>query len=402
MSNVPLTEETAVAVFTKVVAETTKGLKEELKKEITEETAKANEATLKAIADQRAADEAKANTAVNSKAVKNGKDYTKTIKFLNCVISGDNAGLKELGLKILNSDSDSQGGFVVPEEFSSMVDEIRLNVGLARKLARYVPMRASKKNMPILDNDVLVYWPGQGGTKTASEFTFGNVVLDAETLAGLIVLTNELLADSDVSMVEFIAQRFGQALAKEEDKQMLVGTGAPFIGVMTAAGTNLVQMSSGNTTFSQVTIADLNTMRAQLEETILDGAVWVMHRFVLAIVQSIKENGQSIVSFCNPVITADYKGGLVSPSAMLLGHPVYTSSQMPSTTAVATKFMIFGNFKYYYFGEREGKRVDRSDSATVAGRSLFETNCIALRIEERIAMAIGLPAAFSILRTAAS
>ena len=130
--------------------------------------------------------------------------------------------------------------------------------------------------------------------------------------------------------------------------------------------------------------------------------LWVLYRRHRDIVQSIKENGQSIVSFCNPVITADYKGGLVSPSAMLLGHPVYTSSQMPSTTAVATKFMIFGNFKYYYFGEREGKRVDRSDSATVAGRSLFETNCIALRIEERIAMAIGLPAAFSILRTAAS
>jgi HK97 family phage major capsid protein len=402
MSNVPLTEETAVAVFTKVLSETTKGLKDELKKEITEETAKANEATLKAIADQKAAEDAKANAVVNSKAVKNGKDYSRAIKFLNCVISGDNAGLKDLGLKILNSDTDSSGGFVVPEEFSSMVDEIRLNVGLARKLARYVPMRAARKNMPILDSDVLVYWPGQGGTKTSSEFTFGNVVLDAETVAGMIVLTNELIADSDVNMVEFIAQRFGQALAKEEDRQMLVGTGAPFIGVMNASGTNLVQMSSGNTTFSQVTIADLNSMRAQLEETVLDGAVWVMHRFVLAIVQSIKENNQSIVSFCNPVITADYKGGMVSPSAMLLGHPVYTSSLMPSTTAVATKFMIFGNFKYYYMGEREGQKVDRSDSATVAGRSLFETNCIALRIEERIAMAIGLPTAFAILRTAAS
>ena len=387
---------TAVAqVVQTKVGEGTKALEEKFEAKFAElENAK------KALADKAAADAAKENVAVNTKSVRDGIDYGRSIKFINYVITKDDAGIKAMGLKVLNSNVDSQGGYLVPEEFDTMVNEIRLNVGLARKLARYVPMKAPRKNMPILDNDVFVYWPGQGGVKTSSEFTLGNVVLEAETLAGITVLTNELLDDSDIDMIRFIAERFGQALAKEEDRQMLVGTGAPFMGIMNVAGTTIVQMGAGNTLSSQTTIADLNLMRAALEETVLNNAKWVMHRNVLAQIQSIKENGQSIISFCNPVITADYKGGLITPAAMLLGHEVYTSSLMPSTATAGTKFIIFGDFQYYYLGELKGKTAATSTDATVNGVSLFQTNSLAVRIEERVAMAPGLPAAFAILRTA--
>lgn len=404
-NQIPLTEETIVPVLENIVGKSMKAAEEKLEakfKAENEEKAKALELAKKSFEDEKEAEKAKSKVAINGKSVRDGVDYSRSIKFINCLIKKDFAGMSELGLKVLNSDVDSQGGFVVPEEFGTMVDEIRLNVGLARKLARYVPMKAPRKNMPILDNDVLVYWPGQGGVKTSSEFSFGNVVLEAEVLAGITVLTNELLDDSDIDMLRFIAQRFGQALAKEEDRQMLVGTGAPFMGIMTISGTNLVTMSSGNTLSSQVTIADLNLMRSSLEETLVNNAKWVMHRNVLAQIQSIKENGQSIVSFCNPVITSDYKGGLITPAAMLLGHEVYTSSQMPSTATAGQKFMIFGDFQYYYFGELKGQTMATSTDASVNGVSLFQTNSVGVRVEERVAMAPGLPAAFSILVTAAS
>lgn len=400
MPNTQMDESTITSIATVVSDAVTKSTTE-LRAEYDAKFKKLDEEK-KELADKMAAAEQKAGLQVSSGAVKSGIDYTRSIKFINAVIQKNPAAIAELGLKTLNSDVDSQGGFVVPEEFSSMVDEIRLNVGLARKLARYVPMKAPRKNMPILANDVLVYWPGQGGVKTTSEFSFGNVVLEAEVLAGITVLTNELLEDSDVDMLKFIAQRFAQAIAKEEDRQMLVGTGVPFLGIMNIAGTNLVTMSSGNTTSAQVTIADLNLMRSSLEETILNNAKWVMHRNVLAQIQSIKENGQSIVSFCNPVITSDYKGGLITPAAMLLGHEVYTSSLMPSTATAGQKFIIFGDFQYFYFGELKGKVMATSTDANVNGVSLFQTNSLAVRIEERVAMAVGLPAAFSILVTAAS
>lgn len=398
-----LTKEDMTGIVTTVVTGALEGVTKDFRKEMDaklEEIKTAQDAATKAAADERAAFEAKHST---FGMTKNGKkDYKQTIEFLNLLMQDDRAGIKAMGLKILTAGTDSTGGYLVPEEFGTEVDEIAQNVGLARKLCRYIPMKSQTRNMPVLEQDVLTYWVGEGLVKTTSQFTLSNVKLQAYTLVGIMLLTKELLDDSDVKMVEFIAMRFAQAMAKEEDRQMLVGTGAPFVGVMNTVGINSVQMSTGNTDVDDVTIADLNAVRFTPEETIVNNARWVMHRNVLRIIQSIKENGQSIVSFCNPVITADYKGGLIVPAAILLGHEVYTSSSMPATVGVGTAFLVFGDFMYYYFGERQGRTSSLSTEATVGGVNLFEQNAVGLRIEERVGMVCGQPKAFTVLKTANS
>jgi HK97 family phage major capsid protein len=400
---IEISEEKLQGMLSGIVTGAMKTVKEELSADI---KAEAEEAKTKAAADKKAADDAAAADVtkknLTGKAADGTVDWTRTIRFIKAVQSKDEAGLKALGMKAMNSDVDSQGGYLVPEEFSNKIEEIRLSVGLARKVARYVPMKSNVKNMPILADDVLVYYPGQGGVKTSSQFTLGRVRLEAETIAGLTMITDELQEDTDANFVQLIAERFAQALAKEEDRQMLMGTGLPFMGVMNVAGTNLVNMSTGDTDETKVTVAYLLTMIAQLEETILDGAIWIMHRFILAKVRAIKENGQSIVLACNPIMKNDYKGGMVQPSGMLLEHEVYTSSAMPSTAGVSTKFIIFGNFDYYYFGERRGTRMKSNEAAVVGGVSAFETDSSAVRVDERVALAPALPAAFAILVTAAS
>jgi HK97 family phage major capsid protein len=365
----------------------------------------AAETAAKAIADAAAATKAKGefevtDTGTTQDAKKKG--YDTTIKFINGLISKDSAAIKELGLKIMSSSVGSNGGYLVPTEFGTKIEEIRKNVGLARKLARYVPMNTARKLMPILANDVVVYFPEEGGLKLPSDFSLGQVELNAKFLAGIAIVTNELIADSDYRMIDFFAERFAQAIAQREDQEMLVGTGVPFVGVMNEVGVTIVQMTSGNVSHTQVTLDDLQRVKFSLPELVVNNAVWVANKNILLQIQLIKEDGRSIITTCNPVTAVDYRGGLLTPAGMLLGYPFYTNPTMPATATAGQDFLVFGDFNYVYFAEREGIVMATSTEATIGGISLWERNLMGLRVEERIAIAVALPEAFTKLRTANS
>jgi HK97 family phage major capsid protein len=68
-------------------------------------------------------------------------------------------------------------------------------------------------------------------------------------------------------------------------------------------------------------------------------------------------------------------------------------------TAAATKFVIFGNLKHIFYGDRGSMEVKISTEGTVNSVSLFETNQSAVRVIVRHAIAVGLPAAFAALKT---
>ncbi len=73
-----------------------------------------------------------------------------------------------------------------------------------------------------------------------------------------------------------------------------------------------------------------------------------------------------------------------------------------SESAVSTKFIAFGNYNHIWFGDRQQMTMEVSNAATVGGASTFERFQSAVRVTERIAIAVGLPDGFAVLRTAAS
>jgi len=227
----------------------------------------------------------------------------------------------------------------------------------------------------------------------------------AKTLVGLTVASNELLADANINIVDFLAELFGEAMAGEEDKQGLVGTGSPFTGILEDAGVAVVDMSTGNTTFSDVTLDDLRDLVSGVKPLALAGASYTMHRDVWGIIQKLKDNDAGYhISAANPVLlpgaTAGQVGGVIVGS--IWGYPVWLSEQMPSVTGVSTKFIAFGNYRHIWFGDRQQVTMSISDSATVGANKVFEENQSAVRLTERLALAVGLPDAFSVLKTAAA
>lgn len=201
-----------------------------------------------------------------------------------------------------------------------------------------------------------------------------------------------------------MVELFAEAIAGEEDKQGLRGSGAPFTGILAVSGVNTVNMDSGETAFSDITSDHLRDLVAGVKTLALAGAGFYMHRSVWGVVQKLKDaSGQYFVTAPNPVMTGDASKGS-GVVGYIWGYPVYLSEKMPavSETAVSTKFVIFGNPKFIYLGDRKQMTIAISEEATIGETNLFESNMSAVRITERIGMEVALPSAFSVLKTAAS
>lgn len=308
-------------------------------------------------------------------------------------------------IKALSEGTNSAGGYLVPEEIQQGIARIVEDYGLVRKFATKFTMNTDTLNVPRLSSSVTIYWPGENTAGTVSDPALGNVQLLAKTAVGLTAVSNELLADANISVVDWLMTIFAEAIAGEEDNQGLAGSGSPFTGILTDANVTILTPSAGNSTFTLCTTADnLRDLIAQVKPTALSGAAFIMHRLVLAIAQKQKDTaGNYIVTSPTPVIYATgAESPVLVPAAYIWNYPVYLSEKMPYTTAVSTKYIIFGNLKNLFFGDRQQMEMGLSDAATVGGVNAFAANQKVLRVTERIAIAVGLPTAFAVLKTSAT
>ena len=328
----------------------------------------------------------------------------KVVEFVKALFRKDNATLASF--KAMNEGTASAGGFIVPEEWAAEVNRIVEDFGLVPKLSRRYPMRYDTLRVPRLASAVTVSYPGEGAAGTPSQPVFEEVALLSKTLVGLTAMTNELLADANVDVVDLLTELFAEAIAGEADKQGLTGSGSPFTGILNASGTNVVIAPTGDDTFAEAASPDnLRDLIAQVKPWALQGSAFIMHRTVWAIVQKKKAStgGDYFISAANPILTGIAGQGFPSAVAgTLWGYPVYLSDKMPSATAVSTKFIIFGNLKHLYWGVRDDMAINISEHATVGSDNLFEKNMSAVRVTTRHAIAVGLPGAFAVLQTSAT
>jgi HK97 family phage major capsid protein len=382
--------------------------KEELTKLMTEVSEKsAIDATEKALATL-----AKATNkfAIKGSAFELGQDGVdalegkqKSALFLKALFTKDASSIAMF--KSMTEGTGSAGGFIVPDEFAAEVNRVVEDYGLIAKMARKFPMNSDTLNVPRLGSTVTITYPGEATAGTGSDPVFENVQLLAKTSVGLTPMSNELLADANVSVVDLLVELFAEAIAGMMDTQGLAGTGSPFTGILTDAGVTVVTPVAGNSTFTLCTTPDnARDLIANVKPWSLAGAGYIMHRAVWALMQKTKAStgGDYFTSTANPVLNSVNQGFPTAQAGTLWGYPVYLSDKMPSTTAISTKYVIFGNLKHVYLGMRQEIGVSISQDAVVGGVSLFERNMSAVRVISRHAIAVGLPTAFAVLKTSAT
>lgn len=316
----------------------------------------------------------------------------------------------------LTTATDARGGYLVPTEVADAILRVAASTGIIAKQARQWPMGSEQLDVPnysgaVLEGSFLAV-DGNDDRVAASlqALAFGSASLVAKDWILPFAVTKSLLRSSSVALADFLVALAGEAFANMVDKQALVGTGSPFTGVLSVSGTTAVTLTTGNTTFAK--IADetekLHEAVIAIDESIRSACGFYMNSTVWHTIATKKDgNGRYLVNLeaqNGDIIRYAQQTGL-TPAGFLWGYPVFTNRNMPSTAAgtqTNTKFAAFGDARAIAYGLRDGFTLNTYQSGSFGGKELALTGRVGFVFEAAPAVVVALPAAFAVIKTAAS
>lgn len=297
--------------------------------------------------------------------------------------------------------TDSLGGELVPDEFVATLIDIQDAFGVFRQNATVVPMAGDSQTWPSLTGNVAVAWVAEGVASAEVAPTFGNVQLNTSTLRALVPISNELLQDSKLGIVDLLVSNTAVAFAEEEDQQGFNGDTSgtdPFDGVINsmAAGQTYILgqatpdaslTTTGSTAFTDITYNDLIFALQNLSTKFHNArTAWYMHKTILYEIRRLVDTtGQ-------PLVQPD----IGEPNRLrLLGYPIVETEKLPnvSASAITTDFFVVGDLAQMYLGDRLSRGFALSEHA---GFSTYQT---LFRVVERIAIKVALDTSMVIIRT---
>lgn len=294
---------------------------------------------------------------------KHYKVSKKTIHFLQAMFTGD-----KQKLQLLVEGTGSAGGYLVPEDFVNIVVEDRRDATIMRQLATVLPVSTDTIHIPNLANRPQAQWRSEAAVKATTTVEFGETVLTPYSLAAIVGLSNELVADARLggSIVQIVARVMATALAEKEDRAFWTGDGS---GKPTGIDNYTFTTISAGAGASDSARADaiIRSLYA-LPQGYRSNAVVVANKNTMAKIATLKD-GQ------NNYLLSDLAS---AASPTLRGLRTFEQNDLPDGKA------FVGDFSDYYIADREGIQVDTSTEATVAGSSAFEKNLTYVRVEERV------------------
>lgn len=294
-------------------------------------------------------------------------------------------------LKAANTVTDSEGGFLVLDEFSTTLIRLIEVYGVMRRGATIIPMTGDTLNLTSLLSGVTTYWVDQGAAITESQPAYGRPFLVNKKLAALVGITGEMEDDSAIPLANLIAMLSAEAMAAEEDRVGFMGdisgSGDPFNGILYDANVAQITMAPGDTTFSDITADYLLDMQTVVKRSVISGAKYYIHRTVHSVTRKLKDDNGNYI----------YEQPAGTQPGTLWSYPYELIDTMPALTdtAVDTPYVAFGNLKHMFMGDRKKMTMAKTNAFK------FNLDITHLRFIERIGFLVGQPEGFSVLRTAA-
>jgi HK97 family phage major capsid protein len=191
---------------------------------------------------------------------------------------------------------------------------------------------------------------GEGTAISESDPTFNSfITLSAYKYSFLVQLSRELIEDSGVDILAFLATQTGNALGFKVNNDLTVGSGSSQPnGIVTAAASAVTGTASGPT-FTADNLIDLAYSLDGAARR-LPGVGWMMNTSSLGVVRKLKDNNGAYI----------FSPALADGNDRVLSYPVFENPAMASN-ASATKSVIFGHLPSYYVRMAGGLRLDRSD-----------------------------------------
>jgi HK97 family phage major capsid protein len=247
---------------------------------------------------------------------------------------------------------DPDGGFLVPEEVSTTIQQQVLQISPIRQIARVIPATAASYKQIVDLRGLESGWVGEVSSRPSTGGPNLSVVdIPAKEVYAMPKATQQLLDDSGFDVGEWLTRSIADEFAQQEGAAFVSGDGVNkplgFLALDTstdaddarAFGTLQYTASGGASGFASSDPSDaLIDLVYSLKSAYRLGAVWVMNALTQATVRKFKD-GQG-----NYLWERSTQAG---QPPMLLGYPVIECPDMPDVGANAFA-IAFGNFARAY------------------------------------------------------
>lgn len=303
--------------------------------------------------------------------------------------------------KDLDTQTATSGEELVPEYFGSEVIRVAKTYGVARQNARVISLPGQVYHLPTMGS-VTAYRTDEGAAIVASSPVTGQMTFTAKKLAGMVIVTKELIEDANIDVMNYIAQLCGEAIAQKEDEWAFLGlTGTE--GIFRSTTAQVYTLGSGDTDYADVNFDDIAGALSLLDDAVVDNSVIVGSWSVFNTLRTQKDSTGSYI-YQNP--------GAGMPST-IWGLPYKKTTVMPKTSQQTSQadapFMAIYDPRYLMIGDRRSISLEFSKEATVSSSdgqttiNLFEQDMVAIKVTERLDIQLAqADKAFVRIETAAS
>lgn len=293
----------------------------------------------------------------------------KIVTFFKALVYSKNDPASQQVLRAL-TETDSEGGYLVPEELRTEVFRVLPDFVIMRNLARVLPMSSDTLKINSLSARPTAYWTSEYQSKSTTSAEFGQISLSPNDLVCLLPITEQLLADANIDLVQFIIQLFAEAIGLAEDKAFFTGSGSGQPkGITQESIANQGLAGASPSMDDIIDLIDLVPQRVVQSPK----AAFVANRKVKRQLRKIKDGN-------NDYIWRDGKGGVggsgesVRLPDTLYGYPFYEQNDLNQSE------LYFGDWSMYIIGDRQTMAVQ----TTTEGGDAWRRNAMEIKAVERV------------------
>lgn len=311
-------------------------------------------------------------------------------------------GLAELEVKAsLTTQSDPDGGFLVPEEMETGIDRVLGTVSTIRSLARTINISTDTYKKLVNMGGAGSGWVGEESARPETDTpTLREIAINTGELYANPAATQKSLDDSRIDVGAWLAEEVSTEFAEQEGAAFATGNGVnkprgilSYTNVADASyawgGLGYIatkEAAAFKAPTTSISPADcLFELYYALKSGYRNNASWLMSDATMGTVRKFKDADGAFI-WAPPTATAEV--------ATIMGKPVYNDDNMPAVEANALP-IAFGDFnRGYMIVDRTGVRVLR-DPYTSKPNVLFYTT-------KRVGGAVVNFEAIKLLKVAAS
>lgn len=251
-------------------------------------------------------------------------------------------------MNALQIGTDSEGGYLVPDEFENTLVEALTEENIFRTLAKTIQTSSGDRKIPVVASKGTANWIDEEGAFTESDDVFNQVSIGAYKLGTMIKVSEELLNDSVFDLENYISKEFARRIGAKEEEAFFIGDGkGKPLGILADTGGAETGVTAASAT--AITSDEIIDLFYSLKAPYRKNAVFILNDSTIKVLRKLKDNNGQYL----------WQPSLVSGTPdTLLGKAVKTSTYMPATVAGA-KSIAFGDFKHYWIADRQGRSFKR-------------------------------------------